>query len=276
MREYDDDIRIYSPIFRRIMIVLAVFAAVPVVLWSITEFVRSYVAPPKAPTFHQMAATNVIVPQDNSNAPEDATSAPAASPAAQTAPAAPIVEAKVSTTDAHGSSADIITPSANTGPQSNITTPPPHDPYIASPAAAAPPPVMSPTIPGPSPGPLSPGIGTANAAPATDGTTGSIPSANSTGPAQNNAAQVAASEPDSPDSADALPAAEPLTGPIPLPPHRPKSFTVALTSIPIPRPRPESADPAQPTETSSGPLDWLGKILHPSDQAAPSSDDQSQ
>src|SRR5579863_3310107 len=56
MREYDDHIRLYTPMLQRIIILVAVIIAVPVVLWTITAFVRSYVAPPQVPTFRPLAA----------------------------------------------------------------------------------------------------------------------------------------------------------------------------------------------------------------------------
>ena len=48
MREDDDEFRHYVPILRRIIILVAVITAVPVVLWTITAFVRTYVGPPKS------------------------------------------------------------------------------------------------------------------------------------------------------------------------------------------------------------------------------------
>jgi hypothetical protein len=67
MREDDEEFRHYVPLLRRIIILVAVITAVPVILWTITAFVRTYVGPPKIPTFHQLAATASI------NAPSDAT-----------------------------------------------------------------------------------------------------------------------------------------------------------------------------------------------------------
>ena len=43
MREDDDEFRHYVPLLRRIIILVAVITAVPVVLWTITAFVRTYV-----------------------------------------------------------------------------------------------------------------------------------------------------------------------------------------------------------------------------------------
>ena len=59
MRE-DDDFRHYVPLLRRIIILVAVIIAVPVILWTITVFVRTYVGPPRVPTFHQLASTASI------------------------------------------------------------------------------------------------------------------------------------------------------------------------------------------------------------------------
>jgi len=53
MREYDDDIRLNTPVLQRIIILVAVIVAVPVMLWTITAFVRTYVGPPRAPTSSQ-------------------------------------------------------------------------------------------------------------------------------------------------------------------------------------------------------------------------------
>src|ERR1700689_5171137 len=56
---HDDDNRFqrFVPLLRRVIILLAVLAATPVVLWMITTFVRAYVGPPRIPAPHQIAAT---------------------------------------------------------------------------------------------------------------------------------------------------------------------------------------------------------------------------
>ena len=59
MRE-DDEFRHFVPLLRRIIILVAVIIAVPVILWTITAFVRTYVGPPHIPTFHQLASTASI------------------------------------------------------------------------------------------------------------------------------------------------------------------------------------------------------------------------
>ncbi len=63
MRKYEDRVR-PSVVLRRIIIVVAVLTAVPVALWTVTAFVRAYVAPPKLPTFRQLA-TNVTEQQES-------------------------------------------------------------------------------------------------------------------------------------------------------------------------------------------------------------------
>ena len=67
MREYDEHIRLYSPMLQRVIILVAVIIAVPVVLWTITAFVRAYVAPPQIQTFRPLAA-NQAPAQTNSQA----------------------------------------------------------------------------------------------------------------------------------------------------------------------------------------------------------------
>ena len=51
MREYDDDnIQHYAPVLRRIIILVAVITAVPVMLWTITAFMHTYIAQPTIPS----------------------------------------------------------------------------------------------------------------------------------------------------------------------------------------------------------------------------------
>ena len=89
MRE-DDDFRHYVPLLRRIIILVAVIIAVPVILWTITVFVRTYVGPPRMPTFHQLASTASI------NAPSARSGSEAAAQSSQGATdgSGPIVEAR--------------------------------------------------------------------------------------------------------------------------------------------------------------------------------------
>jgi hypothetical protein len=45
---------------------------------------------------------------------------------------------------------------------------------------------------------------------------------------------------------EALPAGDPIVGPVPLPPHRPHVVAMAQGGIPVPRPRPAAAGDAAP------------------------------
>jgi hypothetical protein len=100
MRE-DDDFRHYVPLLRRIIILVAVIIAVPVILWTITVFVRTYVGPPHMPTFHQLASTASI------NAPSARSGSEAAGQSSQGAAdgSGPIVEASATATDARDGAA---------------------------------------------------------------------------------------------------------------------------------------------------------------------------
>ena len=80
MRE-DDGSGHYVPILRRIIVLVAVIVAVPVMLWTITVFVRTYVGPPRIPTFHQLVSTASI------NAPSARTSQDGAAATQDAAPA---------------------------------------------------------------------------------------------------------------------------------------------------------------------------------------------
>ena len=58
MREDSDNTRRYMPVFWRIVVLAAVITAVPVVMWSITTFMRTYVAQPRVPTFRPIATAS--------------------------------------------------------------------------------------------------------------------------------------------------------------------------------------------------------------------------
>ena len=98
MRE-DDDFRQYVPLLRRIIVLVAVIIAVPVILWTITVFVRTYVGPPRMPTFHQLASTASI------NTPSPAGAEAAAQSQGASADSGPIVEARATATDARDGAA---------------------------------------------------------------------------------------------------------------------------------------------------------------------------
>src|SRR5580658_334295 len=91
MREYDDDSNIqhYAPVLRRIIILVAVITAVPVMLWTITAFMHTYIAQPTIPSPQPLAAAT-------------ATATPA-SPAADTANLPAPSQPAQSVTDARAS-----------------------------------------------------------------------------------------------------------------------------------------------------------------------------
>jgi len=254
MREDDDQFRYYVPLLRRIIILVAVLTAVPVILWTITAFVRSYVGPPRIPTFHQLAAT------ESSDALANADSGSAAQPAAEQAkpadPAPATLEARAAAVETREVSVPSKGPSlVDRSPDGGVNMPISPTKMtdaspVASPAPKAPDTLAAPLGPkttGMPPVPTPP-----NAPPATTGTLA----------AQQPAA---ASEP---PPAEALPASPPLSGPIPLPRRRPHVIAeapmtqVAQINVPMPRPRPDTAGPASQPETGAGPLDFLQNIFH--------------
>ena len=247
MREDEDQFRHYVPLLRRIVILVAVVTAIPVILWTITAFVRTYVAPPKVPVFRPMMATAPI-PGPTAASPDGNGRPLAAAPqGAMPQSASAMVEARATTTDARDA------PAAPKGPlladrladfnanNANATASVPKvaDLTTAGPADAVPKAADSMTPP--------------PAAPAT-------PDA----PAPSAAAVAAPPQPPAAMNTptDALPAAAPLTGPIPLPRHRPRELSMAQLGVPMPRPRPGSLGENAPGTTST-PLDWIRSIFQP-------------
>ena len=223
MREYDDgsNIQHYAPVLRRIIILVAVITAVPVMLWTITAFMHTYIAQPTISAPRPLAT---------------ATAAPA-TPAADTATAislhrlnprrrSPTPEQRMTAGAIGYATAPAIMPRR----MSKSPLPPlfprhrPPRPQLPAPAAvtvqAAPAPcrAFSRTrhlVPQPQPTPAAPD------------------------PA-NNAAT------------DALPPPDPITGPVPLPRHRPSVLALADTNIPLPRARPGDA-PEPTSQTPDAP-----------------------
>ena len=90
MRDDEDNIRQYLPVLRRIIILVAVLTAIPVVMWTATAFVRSHISAPRPPALQPMA----IAP---SSAPADTTVVAASDqPPTQSANAAQATQPKVS------------------------------------------------------------------------------------------------------------------------------------------------------------------------------------
>jgi hypothetical protein len=234
MRE-DDDIRHYMPVLRRLIILVAVIIAIPVVMWTITAMVRTYVGPPKLPTFRPMAAAPATA------GPDQAAAAPVADENGKAA-RQPVV-------DANATSSDTVTGStADNAAATNAS---------AAPAAGAP----TPAAPG--------SFQTANLQPA------NAPAASGSGtgltqfaPEERQAATNWPSPPatnwPSPQQSAAGPAADaqPIDGPVPLPRKRPHTFAIAQSQgIPLPRPRPDTAGPVASDQQQATPVNWLRNIF---------------
>ena len=228
MRLDDENSRSYAPLLRRIFILVVVITAVPVMLWTITAFMRTYVAQPV------IASARPLVPATLGS---DTASGPSAAPAAADAtPVQPpaIVEARATATDARNSDTD------SKGNRANDTTASVTTAKVAALATADAPPSQ----------PIMP------AAPVAADTFASQPAASSPWPAVAPAPDVGADPIAQADTsaADALPPAAPLTGPIPLPPRRPTVFALAETGgVPLPRARPAIAPEPTPPPSDTFP-----------------------
>jgi hypothetical protein len=246
----EDQFRHYFPLMRRIVTLVAVLTAIPVMLWTITVFVRGYFGPPKIADPRPLATVSVEAP-----------TAPAASQDASPAPqqpklvdAQPVVEA---VTDARTTPPAVkwSAPGDRQG-GSDAATPP------GAPGAAAMAPAGAAADHRVSPAGQMMAARTMAAAPA-------MP----TGEAMQGASAattgtLAAQDPPDQDqqTADTVsPGAEQTAGPVPLPRHRPPSFAMLQGSVPMPRPRPEAAGSAG-SEANPNPIGWLQKIFTPQQQ----------
>jgi len=264
MRDDEDNIRQYLPVLRRIIILVAVLTAIPVVMWTITAFVRSHIGPPRAPDLRPMAIAPTTPP-----ATATAATGVADQPAAQSADAAPAPSSRASayagTDDAAAS------PPAGAGGAA---------PADASPTGATPSFKTASVAPSTAPrDDATAGAPPPDASGSADSGAASPPDGAASDPSSDNGGtQVAArpqdsvwpSPPTAAAAADGMPAGEPISGPVPLPRKRPTSFAVA-GNIPLPAPRPEAAGPGAP-EAQPTPIDWLKKVFHSSAAPAPSSD----
>src|SRR5579863_875783 len=68
MREFDDNPHSYGPVLRRIAILVAVIVMVPVMLWTITSFMRTYVAQPVIASPKPLLAPATTASLDTANA----------------------------------------------------------------------------------------------------------------------------------------------------------------------------------------------------------------
>lgn len=264
----EDQFRNYFPLMRRVIILVAVLTAVPVILWTITVFVRGYFGPPKIATAKPLA---VVVSAETPTAPaaggQDAGAQPASTPReAKLVDAPPVVEARATATDAR-----TLAPAAQAGSiwdqqrqAGSDAGPPPNAPSAA-------------VTPAPATGDrrtadhrafdqrsagqkaaLAPAAQPMPAAAAMPDA-----SAQSTGTLADQ--DTAEAEQDQQGADAALPAATPIPGPVPLPRHRPRYFAMLQGGVPMPRPRPEAAG-STASEGSATPLGWLQKIFTPQQQ----------
>lgn len=294
MREYDDnDIRVYTPVLQRVIILLAVIIAVPVVMWTITTMVRTYVAPPKLPTFQHLTE----------NQPTDTASDAASVPGAQQVPSPPsnpqMADVQAAPAQARTALLEIKKPPTPSqpaaAPQSAAapTAAVAHSPSAAPAVAAVAPMPAAPSPASAQPAPSSASVAPVPLAAAPSGTASVMASAAPAAPASpsamawpnpnagappdvgapagraispapdavatNDSAPAATQPQTSAEAAgDDLPAGKPIAGPVPLPRHRPMQFAMVQGAtmpgaIPLPRPRPADAPAAAPATPTDQP-----------------------
>jgi len=241
MREDSDHFRHYVPLLRRIVIVVAVLAAIPVILWTITVFMRSYVGPPTLPTFRQLAASATVPLPRNASASLDSA----------TQPLPPPEQSRLS----DASSAAV--PVGNTPTEAPDTAAAPKGPLLGDRAPIG----AANTTTG--------ALRTAERSPIIPADPKAVEMRAAAAPtegAASNTGALAGPQPavsiDTPT--DAVPAAEPLRGPIPLPPRRPHLVAMAQmtpATVPMPRARPDTAGPALSDSTTARPFDWLQNMF---------------
>ncbi len=328
MRDYDDHVRPHV-VLRRIIIVVAVLTAVPVALWTVTGLIRTYVGPPKVPSFRQLA-TSVNGQQENTTAsgaagdwslwqsvttfarvhvgalpipsirqltatitgnanagPEASDRSSPSAERAQPSAASPMtVEARATATDARDPSAS---------PKDQLASDPKMPANAAKLTDASPAPMSANSADVPVILPAGNRSADFSTASVSTSSTQPDPAAPNVWPSpsrQNSASRAAAPWPAAPQTdamqeaarqnatdqaaaaveppADAVPAGQPLTGPIPLPRHRPSDLAmmqITAANVPMPRPRPDIEATTSPTETTTstptkGPLNFLNGLFH--------------
>jgi hypothetical protein len=225
MREDDDDFRHFVPLLRRIIILVAVITAVPVILWTITVFVRTYVGPPRMPTFHQLASTASI------NAPSARASSEAAAQSSQGAAdgSGPVVEASATVADARDGAAAKGSMLGDRSADSDVGAPRAGDPAGVFP-----------------PSPL--------AAPDGSGVSGAPASAQAGAGADEGNQSLSSSQPLS--GPIPLPRRRPREAEM-------LTADNAISNVPMPRRRPEGAGSSAPAETTgSNPIGFIQNLFH--------------
>jgi hypothetical protein len=243
MREDDGQFGRFVPLLRRAIVLVAVLIAAPVILWTITAFVRAYVGPPKVPTFHQVAATASV----NAQASSDAAAGVGDQPQAGVSDSSSATVATA--TDARGMAASGKGPLLDEHPSSGDSNAPSSATKMADMSSAAQADQRGAAVPAVAAA-AAPDVAAANAGAAMPGASTAV-TANAT-QQSGTVTQL---------SADTMPAAAPLTDRIPLPRRRPRVFAMVDSAMPMPRPRPDSAAPATPDTTTTGPLDFLQNLF---------------
>jgi len=223
MRE-DDRLGHLVPLLRRMIVLVAVIIAVPVILWTITGFVRTYVGPPHVPTFRQLAATATINAAPSVGAGPQAV---ARLPQDTGGSSAPVVEARATISDARDGVGFKSDQTAEANPQSTA--------LASDPAGVFP------------PSPLG--------APGGNGATGALAAAQPTPNGDEGSDSLSAATPLS--GPIPLPRRRPRD-------IETRTADNASENVPIPRRRPENAGAGAPADGSSGssPLGFIQNIFH--------------
>jgi len=262
MREYDDEdsddsIRLYTPVLQRVIILAAVVIAVPIVMWTITTFVRSYVARPKVPALEHVASTNtpLRVPAISAAPPNQVPP-----PADQLALPQLKVEA-TGTIDGPAPAPGFRKGSPNLASLPDVS-PSPAITGRASTTGDKSTGNSAPAVLTPARLPPRPTDNAASSAPTSSDRGIAWPNPNTTNPPDFTASRLppsaapASAPATSTAGAEVLPPHEPLRGPVPMPRQRP-GFAVAATMaangpVPLPRARPSDA-PAEAANPVTAP-----------------------
>src|SRR6516165_7223023 len=276
MREYDDyddeSIRLYTPLLQRVIILAAVVIAIPVMMWTITTFVRSYIARPKLPALEHVASANLPTriptialsppspapPPADQSAPQrldGASASDATRPTAETGNGRPNL-ASLPEANAPAATASGPSSASQQATRASITASTTGDISTTGSAPPAPPAPRLPLAPRSNDNAASVG------APTSSDRGIAWPNPNTTNPPEFAAPRLVSPSPLPPArtaAAEALPADEPIRGPIPLPRQRPGIFAVAAAAasgpVPLPRVRPADAPAEAPNsaiEPASG------------------------
>ena len=270
MREYDnyddENIRLYRPVLQRVIILAAVIIAVPVMMWTITSFVRSYVARPRVPTLEQLASTNMPARSSAiSSAPPISAPSAADQSASQGIEGAAASGVKNSTAETRNGPPNLASLHDASGPPAaassssraylqamqmpspaiTATAPTTGDISTTGSSAAAPAPLV-PRLPL---APRSNDNAASTGAPGSSDRGLAWPNPNTTSPPDFAAPRLPpTAAPAHTAAAEVLPAGEPIRGQIPVPRQRPGAFAVSTTMaaaasgpVPLPRARPAAA-----------------------------------